>query len=75
LVISWESPPIIEGGLARHVRKLSEHLAGDRVQVHVLTRGGGRLAATEERHGVVVHRLREPPFPKDWGRSFAGWRR
>ncbi|MEA2212913.1 MAG: hypothetical protein QOF83_2861, partial [Solirubrobacteraceae bacterium] len=26
LTISWEYPPIIEGGLARHVRKLSEHL-------------------------------------------------
>ena len=48
LVISWEYPPIIEGGLARHVRKLSEHLVGEGVEVHVLTRGGGRLPATEE---------------------------
>jgi glycogen synthase len=65
LLISWEYPPIIEGGLARHVRKLSEQLVSQGVEVHVLTRGGGRLAAEEERHGVVVHRLREPPFPKD----------
>lgn len=65
LLISWEYPPIIEGGLARHVRKLSEHLAAEGVEMHVLTRGGGRLAATEERHGVVVHRLQEPPFPKE----------
>ncbi len=63
LVISWEYPPIIEGGLARHVRKLCEHLVCEGVEVHVLTRGGGRLAASEERHGVVVHRLQEPPFP------------
>jgi glycogen(starch) synthase len=72
LVISWEYPPIIEGGLARHVRKLSEHLVDEGVEVHVLTRGGGRLAATEERHGVVVHRLSEPPFPKDV-KAFVHW--
>jgi glycogen(starch) synthase len=72
LVISWEYPPIIEGGLARHVRKLSEHLVDEGVEVHVLTRGGGRLAATEERHGVVVHRLREPPFPRDV-KAFLRW--
>ncbi|MGI8506991.1 MAG: glycosyltransferase family 4 protein [Solirubrobacteraceae bacterium] len=72
LVISWEYPPIIEGGLARHVRKLSEHLVCEGVEVHVLTRGGGRLARTEERHGVVVHRVQEPPFPKDVG-AFVRW--
>ena len=65
LVVSWEYPPVIEGGLARHVRKLSEQLVAGGEQVHVLTRGSGRLAAQEERHGVVVHRVREPPFPKD----------
>ena len=72
LVISWEYPPIIEGGLARHVRKLSEHLVGEGVEVHVLTRGGGRLPATEDRHGVIVHRLQEPPFPKDV-KAFVRW--
>lgn len=65
LLISWEYPPVIEGGLGRHVRKLSEHLVGERVQVHVLTRGGGRLPAEEQRHGVFIHRVQEPPFPKD----------
>jgi glycogen synthase len=72
LLISWEYPPIIEGGLARHVRKLSEHLVTEGVEMHVLTRGGGRLPATEERHGVVVHRLEEPPFPKDID-AFVRW--
>ena len=72
LVISWEYPPIIEGGLARHVRKLSEHLVEEGVEVHVLTRGGGRLAAVEDRHGVIVHRLQEPPFPKDV-KAFVRW--
>jgi glycogen(starch) synthase len=72
LLISWEYPPVIEGGLARHVRKLSEQLVAQGVEVHVLTRGGGHLAAEEDRHGVVVHRLREPPFPRDVG-EFVKW--
>jgi glycogen synthase len=65
LLLSWEYPPVIEGGLGRHVRKLSEHLLADGIEIHVLTRGGGRLAVEEQRHGVHVHRVREPPFPKD----------
>jgi glycogen(starch) synthase len=65
LMISWEYPPVIEGGLGRHVRKLSEQLADDGVEVHVLTRGGGQLPVHEVRHGVTVHRVREPPFPRD----------
>jgi glycogen(starch) synthase len=72
LLISWEYPPVIEGGLARHVRKLSEHLVQDGVQVHVLTRGGGHLPRQEERHGVIVHRVREPQFPKDVS-AFVRW--
>src|SRR3954471_8737928 len=73
LFLSWESPPVVEGGLARHVRKLSEQLVADGVEVHVLTRGGGRLGAEEERHGVVVHRVREPGFPKDDLDAFIAW--
>src|SRR5581483_9812770 len=72
LELSWEYPPMIEGGLGRHVRKLSEHLVSDGVEVHVLTRGGGRLPAHEVRHGVHVDRVREPPFPKDVG-AFVRW--
>src|SRR5947209_14248048 len=72
LLISWEDPPVIEGGLGRHVRKLSENLVEEGIEVHVLTRGGGRLAAHEERHGVYVHRVREPPFPKDVN-AFVQW--
>jgi glycogen(starch) synthase len=73
LVLSWEYPPVVEGGLARHVRKLSEQLVRDGFEVHVLTRGGGRLGAEEERHGVVVHRVREPDFPKDDLDAFIAW--
>ena len=73
LILSWEYPPIVEGGLARHVRKLSEQLVAQGTEVHVLTRGGGRLAAAEDRHGVTVHRVREPDFPKDDLDAFISW--
>jgi len=72
LILSWEYPPIVEGGLARHVRKLSEHLVRLGVEVHVLTRGG-HLPAEEDRHGVVVHRVPEPDFPKDDLDAFIAW--
>jgi glycogen synthase len=72
LLISWEYPPVIEGGLGRHVRKLSEQLVRDGVEVHVLTRGGGRLPAEADQHGVIVHRVQEPPFPKD-ASAFVRW--
>jgi glycogen(starch) synthase len=73
LTFSWEYPPIIEGGLARHVRKLSEQLVALGVEVHVVTRGGGALEPTEERHGVIVHRVVEQPFPRDDGNAFVRW--
>jgi glycogen(starch) synthase len=72
LVFSWEYPPVIEGGLGRHVRKLSERLVAAGVEVHVVTRGGGQLPASERRHGVRVHRVVEPAFPMDVDR-FLGW--
>src|ERR1700756_1815388 len=72
LLVSWEYPPVIEGGLGRHVRKLSEHLVADGVEMHVLTRGGGHLPELEDRHGVAVHRVREPEFPKEI-EAFVRW--
>ena len=78
LLISWEYPPVIEGGLSRHVRKLSEQLVRDGVEVHVLTRGGGRLPAEADQHGVIVHRVRVggrgwgAQFPKDPS-AFVRW--
>jgi glycogen synthase len=73
LILSWEYPPIVEGGLARHVRKLAEGLVAEGTDVHVLTRGGGHRPAEEVRHGVVVHRVAEPDFPKDDLDAFIAW--
>ncbi len=73
LILSWEFPPIVEGGLARHVRKLTEQLAAAGHEVHVLTRGGDHAPAEEERHGVIVYRVREPAFPRDDLDAFLAW--
>ncbi len=69
LILSWEYPPVVEGGLARHVRKLSEGLVRQGAEVHVLTRGE---RARELRAGVHVHRVPEPAWPRDLDR-FLGW--
>ena len=73
LILSWEYPPLIEGGLARHVRKLAEQLvAVEDVEVHVLTRGDERMPPEHELAGVNVHRVREPTRPRDLG-EFVTW--
>jgi glycogen(starch) synthase len=77
LILSWEYPPVIEGGLARHVRKLAEALVRQGVSVDVLTRGVGSESelengCCEDRAGVSVHRVREPSWPRDLDR-FVAW--
>lgn len=72
LILSWEYPPLIEGGLARHVRKLSEQLVQRDVEVHVLTRGDGVSPVEQEMFGVHVHRVSEPRKPADLD-EFLSW--
>jgi glycogen(starch) synthase len=76
LLLSWEYPPVIEGGLARHVRKLAEALVRQGVCVDVLTRGiGGGTpgqSVQEELGGVNVYRVPEPSWPRDLDR-FVAW--
>jgi len=77
LILSWEYPPVIEGGLARHVRKLAEALVRQGVAVDVLTRGVGGgseidRSGPDESGGVNVHRVREPGWPRDLDR-FVAW--
>ncbi len=77
LLLSWEYPPVIEGGLARHVRKLSEALVRQGMTVDVLTRGVGDGApdgrpGVDELAGVTIHRVREPSWPRDLDR-FVAW--
>jgi glycogen(starch) synthase len=72
LILSWEYPPLIEGGLARHVRKLSEQLVAQGTEVHVLSRGDESMPADEAVGGVHVHRVREPSRPRDLA-EFVTW--
>ncbi len=77
LLLSWEYPPVIEGGLARHVRKLAEALVRQGVVVDVLTRGVGEEPAAgqpgvDEIGGVTVHRVPEPSWPRELDR-FVAW--
>jgi glycogen synthase len=77
LILSWEYPPVIEGGLARHVRKLAEALVRQGVSVDVLTRGLGcepeiERTRVQDSAGVSVHRVREPGWPRDLDR-FVAW--
>lgn len=72
LILSWEYPPVIEGGLARHVRKLAEELVAQGTGVDVLTRGRESSPDREHQNGVKVHRVCEPRFPQDLDR-FLGW--
>jgi len=77
LILSWEYPPVIEGGLARHVRKLAEALVRQGIAVDVLTRGvehGTELdqGAPEEVGGVSVYRVPEPSWPRNLDR-FVAW--
>jgi glycogen(starch) synthase len=72
LILSWEYPPLIEGGLARHVRKLAENLVAQGIDTHVLTRGQEGESAEEDVEGVMVHRVQEPERPRDLG-EFVTW--
>ncbi len=52
LLLTWEYPPVIEGGLARHVRKLAESLVREGVTVDVLTRAIGADGAARGEHAT-----------------------
>ena len=72
LLVSWEYPPVVEGGLGRHVRKLAEALVARGDAVHVLTRGRADDPEHEERAGVHVHRVRAAATPRDLD-AFLDW--
>jgi glycogen synthase len=57
LLLTWEYPPNVVGGLSRHVYGLSVHLAEQGHEVHVVTAANGCLSAYEVMNGVHVHRV------------------
>ena len=61
LVVSWEYPPVIYGGLGRHVHRLTEGLAADGHDVAVVTQAHPDVPDEYDDHGVRV--LRTQPDP------------
>lgn len=60
LMLAWEYPPLVVGGLSRAVYDLSRHLVHQQCEVHVLTRSVPDCAAYECMEGVHVYRV---PLP------------
>ncbi|MEV4544546.1 glycosyltransferase family 4 protein [Micromonospora echinaurantiaca] len=65
LMLSWEYPPVLVGGLGRHVHALSVALAAAGHQVTVVTRHADGAPLEEYTDGVRVIRAAEDPvtFP------------
>jgi glycogen(starch) synthase len=57
-MLSWEYPPKVVGGLARHVQELSEALVDRGHEVHVLTSECPGEPLDSQQQGVFVHRAR-----------------
>ena len=73
-MVSWEFPPLVVGGLGRHVGQLSRHLAAQGHDVRVLTRGGGRQPERQEVDGVTVCRAASDELAIDFGsESVLAW--
>lgn len=67
LMLSWEYPPHIIGGLARHVHALTTELAGRNQHIHVLTSKPFDSKDYENQGTVHIHRVnpindRDPDF-------------
>ncbi|MFY1576103.1 glycosyltransferase family 4 protein [Verrucosispora sp. WMMD703] len=74
LMLSWEYPPVLVGGLGRHVHALSVALAAAGHQVTVVTRHADGAPLEEYVDGVRVVRAAEDPvtFPLATG-SLLAW--
>jgi glycogen(starch) synthase len=62
LMLSWEYPPRIVGGIARHVEELSEALVVQGHEVHVVTANHPNTLEHETVHGVHLHRVKSPDY-------------
>lgn len=62
-MLSWEYPPRIVGGIARHVEEISEALAAQGHDVHVITADHPNTEEYEARKGVHIHRIKGEQAP------------
>jgi len=60
LMLSWEYPPHIVGGLGRHVAELVPALIQQGIEVHLVTPRWAGGEPKEESNGLTVHRV-DPP--------------
>lgn len=60
LMLSWEYPPQIIGGMGRHVDELTRTLARQGVEIHVICPGDNQALAQQLTDGVHVYRV--PPY-------------
>lgn len=68
LVLSWEFPPRIVGGIARHVAELYPEIVKLGHEVHLMTVEFGDAPRYEQVEGVYVHRV-----PVHYGNDFFHW--
>ena len=65
LMLTWEYPPNVVGGLGRHVAELAPALVKEGLQVRIITpdtKLPASVSSTE--NGVMVYRLHHPPLDK-----------
>lgn len=61
LVLAWEFPPRIVGGIARHVAELYPELVALGHDIHLITIEFGEAPAMEQVEGVYIYRVPVPP--------------
>lgn len=69
MILSWEYPPRIVGGLGRHVYHLATSLASEGIKVHVVTKDYPGAPEYEESEGVHIYRVVSYPpdiTQEDW---------
>ncbi|WP_084469570.1 glycosyltransferase family 4 protein [Jiangella gansuensis] len=73
LVVSWEYPPVIYGGLGRHVHRLTEGLIADGHDVAVVTQSHPDLPEEHDDNGVRVLRAQPDPPAGERGEDLVPW--
>ena len=68
LVLTWEFPPRIVGGIARHVAELYPEIIKLGHEIHLITSEFGQAPMYEVVEGVQVHRV-----PIGWSNDFFHW--
>jgi glycosyltransferase involved in cell wall biosynthesis len=69
IMFSWEYPPKIVGGIARHVYDLANALVKQGVEVHVITAEHPGAKAEEAENGVHIYRV----APQGEANDFIHW--